>query len=221
MAELKAKARILSLLFVSNALALGSVTPASAAAHSPSPAMMQLLQSGYRQIQRGAYEPAVKTLMQAIRMDRDSVSARRYLAFALLNLGASQEAAEQLVIVMRMAKPTTFDKYSLGEAYFRLGRHELAQEAFKDALEIEPSYDPARAGLIKTLSLAANWDEALDECVQGYKQARNDKLGRYYRSLYSNIQTQRMANRRPFNPQPMQIDVSGGPVTTTTSTIGE
>lgn len=224
MFEMKAKARVLSLLLLSNALLAVSSTPASAAASNPSPESAQLLQSAYTQLQKGAYEPAVNLLVQAVRMDRDSVSARRYLAFALLSLGASQDAAEQLALVMRMAKPTTFDKYSLGEAYLRLGRYELAQAAFDEALQIEPAYDPARAGLIKTLTLSNNWGKALDQCVEGYRQARNEKLGKYYRSLYTSVQQQCLASRRLVNPQPQTefkpaetTTTTGGDTTTTTA----
>jgi len=156
----------------------------------------QYLQKGYEQMRKGNYEAAVRTLAAAVTADPDSVSARRYLAFALLRNGSLQEAMYQLIVIQKMAKATPFDNYTLGEAYAKMGRMKDAEACFRDALKANPNYDPARASLIKTLSSVGKYDDAFSECLTGYKAAKTEMLSRYYRILYQNVQEQKLSLRR-------------------------
>jgi Tfp pilus assembly protein PilF len=172
----------------------------------------QLLQRGYEQMRKGNYELAVRTLAAAVTADPDSVSARRYLSFALMRNGSLHDAMYQLLIIQRMAKASPFDNYTLGEAYSRMGKLQDAEACFKEALKTNPNYDPARASLIKTLSSTGKYDEAFTECLTGYKAAKTEMLTRYYRILYQHVQEQKLSLRR------MQDPTTVPPSTTTTTT---
>lgn len=158
--------------------------------------LSQLLQRGYEQMRKGNYDGAVLTLAAAVKSDPDSISARRYLAFALMRNGHSQEAMYQMLIIQRMAKATPFDSFTLGEAYSKMGKMTDAETCFRDALKANPNYDPARASLIKTLSSTGKYDEAFTECITGYKAAKTEMMSRYYRILYQNVQEQKLSLHR-------------------------
>lgn len=173
----------------------------------------QLLQKGYEQMRKGNYELAVRILASAVKADPDSVSARRYLAFALLRNGSVHDAMYQLLIIQRMAKASPFDNYTLGEAYAKMGKLADAEACFKEALKANPNYDPARASLIKTLASTGKYDEAFSECLSGYKSAKTEMLSKYYRILYQHVQEQKLSLHRMQDPS-----VNAPAATTTTNT---
>lgn len=181
----------------------------------------QLLQRGYEQMRKGNYELAVRTLAAAVHADPDSVSARRYLAFALMRNGSLHDAMYQLLTIQRMAKASPFDNYTLGEAYSKMGKLTEAEACFKEALKTNPNYDPARASLIKTLSSTGKYDEAFSECLTGYKAAKTEMLSRYYRILYQHVQEQKLSLRRMQDPSsisPSTTTTTATPATTTVQT---
>jgi hypothetical protein len=51
-----------------------------------------LLRKSYNQMIEGDYRDAVDTQVLAVKADRDSINARRYLSYSLLKIGASDEA---------------------------------------------------------------------------------------------------------------------------------
>lgn len=197
--------------------AIGSV-PAKPQARTKvvSATVGQYLQKGYEQMRKGNYDAAVRTLAAAVTADPDSVSARRYLAFALLRHGSLQEAMYQLILIQKMAKATPFDNYTLGEAYSKMGRLNDAETCFREALKSNPNYDPARASLIKTLSSVGKYDDAFAECLNGYKAAKTEMLSRYYRILYQNVQEQKLALRRVQDAATTTAGTTAAPGTVTT-----
>ena len=155
-------------------------------------------------MRKGNYDGAVVTLAAAVKSDPDSISARRYLAFALMRNGHSQDAMYQMLIIQRMAKATPFDSFTLGEAYSKMGKMIDAENCFREALKANPNYDPARASLIKTLSSTGKYDEAFTECITGYKSAKTEMMSRYYRILYQNVQEQKLSLHRMQDQQQQQ-----------------
>src|SRR5277367_1575839 len=83
-------------------------------AESPSPAKVTvypLVKEGYDELQKGSYMDAVQSLCQAVILDRDDVSARRYLALALIKADNADRALEQMGLVGRLAQPSAFDYF--------------------------------------------------------------------------------------------------------------
>lgn len=195
MADVKLTARTFSALAlsISFVFANGSAAWSAAGGRAVTPQLYTLLKKGYQQMQKGSYEPAVQTLIQAVQVDRNSVTARRYLGFALLQSGSNELAIQQLQLVQRMTRATPFDTYSLAQAYFQSGNFKLAQDTYKNALDQNPNMDLARSGLIKTLISMNNYDDAFNQCLEGYRNSKGEAMAKYYRQLYQNVQESKLS----------------------------
>lgn len=106
-----------------------------------------LLSKAYKQMADGDYREAVDTQVMAVKADRDSVNARRYLSYSLLKLGASDEAMGQLKHLLSMTRATPIDMCMCGEALLQSGYLSRAEKWFKEALSADPSMNSARLGL--------------------------------------------------------------------------
>lgn len=107
----------------------------------------ELLRKAYMLMLQGHFQEAIRAQVLAVRSDRDSVLARRYLGYSLLKTGSPKEALEQLHLVVIMTAPTAFDCCAFGEACLETGHLHLAQAWFKNALRIEPDMVWAQVGL--------------------------------------------------------------------------
>jgi tetratricopeptide (TPR) repeat protein len=137
----------LSVSFISTsgqALAAGSATSSAASADVKPTA---LLKKSYDQMVDGEFRDAVDTQVLAVKADKNSVDARRYLSYSLLKIGASEEAIEQLNNLLSMTKPTTIDMLMCGEACLQSGRLKQAERWFKQALSNDPQLACAKTGL--------------------------------------------------------------------------
>ncbi len=141
------------------------------------------LKTGYELVEKGAYDRAVKAFCQAVRADRDSITARRYLAYALLKSGVPDLALEQLSLISRMTTPNAFDFFLYGEAYYGMGQYKEAFGAFQKSLTAMPEFDAARGGVIKSLTLQGEFHQATNECVAGLNQAKNEASKKYYKTM--------------------------------------
>lgn len=146
-----------------------------------------LIAKAYGQMKREEFVPAIRTLVSALKLDQDSLTARRYLAYALLRAGEPENALTQLILITRLAIPNAFDWYTFGEVYLAAGSYKQAEEAFKDALEKNPHMDGARGGLIKTFAQTGQYDKAMELIRQGYSQSRFPESKDYYRRLMSYV----------------------------------
>jgi tetratricopeptide (TPR) repeat protein len=106
-----------------------------------------LLKKSYDQMIDGDFRDAVDTQILAVKADRNSVNARRYLSYSLLKIGASAEAIEQLHNLLAMTKATPIDMCMCGEACFQSGRLRQSELWFKEALAVDPQLESARVGL--------------------------------------------------------------------------
>jgi len=149
-----------------------------------------LVKEGYDLLQKGAYMDAVQSLCQAVILDRDDVSARRYLALSLIKIDNADRALEQMGLVGRLTPPTAFDYFIYGEAYFALGKYKEAEDAYLTsvALEKDPQQaDTARSGVIKCLVDALEWDKATAECQKFLKQAKTKEQKAYFQTMLKKI----------------------------------
>lgn len=139
------------LIFISNVsfIVCGFVPlPAARAADGDVPVNV-LLQQAYIEMLNGHFDKALSMQIKAVKLDKNNLSARRYLGYTLLKMGAPVAAAEQLKLVVKGLEPSAVDMCILGEAYYEVGKLDLAQLCFEHALTIDPDFACANVGLQK------------------------------------------------------------------------
>lgn len=143
-----------------------------------------LLEKGYKQIVSNKFDAAVKTLNQAVKLDKESISARRYLAYALVKNNQPRQAIAELNTITKAIKPTYFEWCTFGEAYLNNGSLDQAESCYKQALKKSPRNEYARSGLIRVDLKAGNYQQAMSSATEGMKKARGKGNYDYYKNLY-------------------------------------
>jgi tetratricopeptide (TPR) repeat protein len=176
----------LAAIFTTTLSSLAASTPAFSTA-TISEDLYKHLKTGYDEVQNGSYDRAVKDFCNAVRTDRDSVTARRYLAYALVKSGTPELAMKQLSLVGKMTTPTAFDLYLYGEAYFSAGDYKHSLESFQKCLALVPDFDAARGGMIKSLALQGEFSQASNECLTGLSHAKDGAAKKYYQAMLKRV----------------------------------
>jgi tetratricopeptide (TPR) repeat protein len=140
----------------------------------------ELLTKAYEQICKSNFSKAVPTLCQVVRADRNSPSARRYLAFVLLHEGRGKAALAQLDALNRLQRSCTFDILLRGIASDMIGEHERALECFRETMAREPQSDYYRMKTIDELLVLLQYDEAHKMATEGYNNAKDPKATAMY-----------------------------------------
>lgn len=146
--------------------------------------ILPLINSGYALIGKGEYEKAIATLTKAVKLDPESVSARRYLAFALVRSGEFVSALSTLQTISKMSQPGPLDWYLFGEAYLGAGANKHARACFNQALSYLPNYDAARGGLVRCLMRMKKWEQAMTAAQEGLANAKESNAKKYFAALY-------------------------------------
>lgn len=174
-------ARILALTAL---LVLLNVTPAYAGAVDSN----SLIKAGYQQICHGDHEQAIETLTAALKVDPNSVFARRYLAYALLQSGLAVQAATQFEVVSKLSpESNSSDLAFLGDAYFYAGQYQKALHSYNQALSKDAGLDQARTGLVHTYVALGDTSHATLICQQGLQQTRTASARTQYEELLRDI----------------------------------
>lgn len=165
--------------------AVAGLIPLQAMAeHKISADLAPLLEKAYNEMMKGNYPPAVETLNKAVKTDKESITARRYLAFALVKSGEPRQAIEQLNTITKSIKPTYFEWCTYGEAYLSSGGLDQAESCYKEALKATPKNDYAKSGLIRVSMKGGNFDQALELAEEGMKRSRGNDTYNYFKNLY-------------------------------------
>ncbi|MBP6594561.1 MAG: tetratricopeptide repeat protein [Candidatus Obscuribacter sp.] len=159
--------------------------------------ILPLINAGYYQIGKGQYDKAVQTLEKAVKSDKDSVSARRYLAFAQVMQGSNMEALKSMQVLSKMVVPRSLDWYIFGQAYLGAGGPKHAKACFNQALTYSPDYDAARGGLIRALVATGEFDEAVTAIQEGLGRSKTADVKKYYATLYSLVMARKQAAENP------------------------
>lgn len=147
-----------------------------------------ILEKGYNQLKDGNNTNAVSTLKDAIKVDKDSITARRYLAYALIKDKHPVDAIKQLnLIVNKLNKPTYFEWCTFGEAYLAAGGVQQAQNCFEQAKKIAPSSHYVKSGLIRTSVKSGQYQDALGLAKEGMKNSKNPETYDYFKNLYMKV----------------------------------
>lgn len=174
----------------------GLIAPQKAAAEPKaiSAELAPLLEKGYNQMKEGKYSGAVKTLTEAVKLDGDSITARRYLAFALVRDGQPLNSIKQMNLIVKQIKPTYFEWCTFGEAYLAAGGISQAQNCYEQALKVAPTSSYARSGLIRANVKSGNYNEALVIAEEGMKGSKDNDSYDYFKKLYAGVRSHMLAS---------------------------
>ncbi len=176
--------RIARFLALTALLVMLIVTPAIAGAVDSN----SLIKAGYQQICNGDNEQAIETLTAALKVDPNSVYARRYLAYALLQSGLAVQAVTQFEVVSRLSpESNSSDLAFLGDAYFYAGQYHKALHSYNQALSKDAGLDKARTGLVHTYVALGDTSHAASVCQQGLQQTRTASARTQYEELLRDI----------------------------------
>jgi tetratricopeptide (TPR) repeat protein len=157
-----------------------------------------MLRKGYDQLRKNDLEKAIPTLCNVVRADRDSPSARRYLAFALLQQGEGKAALSQLNALSLLQESTTFDIMLKAVALDMIGEHEKALEYFRETMERDPDSDYYRIKTIDQLLILFKYEEAMELATDGYNSTTDAKVAAIYRQRIGKISAiQRLTSKDP------------------------
>ncbi|MBK7746897.1 MAG: tetratricopeptide repeat protein [Candidatus Obscuribacter sp.] len=156
--------------------------------------ILPLINAGYEQIGKGQYDKAVQTLEKAVKADKESVSARRYLAFAQVMQGNNLDALKSMQVLSKMVTPRSLDWYIFGQAYLGAGGPKHAKACFTQALTYSPDYDAARGGLIRALVATGDYDGAVSAVQEGLGKSKSPDVKKYYATMYSLVMAQKQAS---------------------------
>lgn len=157
-----------------------------------------MLRKGYDQLRKNDLEKAIPTLCNVVRADRDSPSARRYLAFALLQQGEGKAALSQLNALSLLQESTTFDIMLKAVALDMIGEHEKALEYFRETMERDPDSDYYRIKTIDQLLILFKYEEAMELATDGYNSTTDAKVAAIYRQRIGKIRAiQRLTSKDP------------------------
>lgn len=176
------------------------------------------LDKGYKDLTKGYFNGAVSTLSAAVKNDPDSITARRYLAYALVKSGNSLGAIDQLNAITKLVKPTYFEWCTYGEAYLKANALDQAASCYKAAISLAPKADYAKSGLIRVSMQGKKYEEAMNLAKDCMKEAANPEIYEYYKKLYAGVLA---ASAAPQIGGPVQgATVANGTPTTITNSSG-
>lgn len=145
------------------------------------------LEKGYKELSKQDYSKAVDIFSAAVKDDPDSVTARRYLAYALVKQGNSLAAIDQLNAITKLIKPTYFEWCTYGEAYLKANSLDQAASCYKAAIALAPKADYAKSGLIRVSLQGKKYEEAMNLAKDGMKESANAEIYEYYKKLYAGV----------------------------------
>ncbi|MBZ0189671.1 MAG: tetratricopeptide repeat protein [Candidatus Obscuribacterales bacterium] len=147
------------------------------------------IQLAYEHIKANRFESATPLLIAALRIDNNNITARRYLAYALLKSARPREALVHLGYVVQMTQPTALDLYVFAEAYRLTNSPEKAEQAYLESLKIDPHFYTARVGLINFYSETARAKLAISQCVAGEQLSADARTAAIFKALWAKIKS--------------------------------
>lgn len=166
-------------------LAISTANPvyAAGAASSAGPEIPKILKSGYEQLRKADYRGAILTFREAVKQNSNDPLARRCLAYALLCAGAPEDALDQLILLTRLSPPGAVDWCTFGEVYLIAGSYGQAEEAFADALKLNPELFWASCGIIRAKAMQRDFKAAYRSLAELIADTHDEKKRAYLYKL--------------------------------------
>ncbi len=101
--------------------------------------------------ERGRWEQALHAAQQGLQFDPEHVGCANLRAMSLVKLGAKDQAGAALEATLARNPESALTHTNLGWQNLEVGNHRKALEHFREALRIDPQFEPARHGIIESL----------------------------------------------------------------------
>lgn len=164
--------------------------PAGSSAVNPNE-FNKLLNGGYKMLVSGQPNKAIELLSKSLRINPDSVLARRYLANALYQAGYYGEAAKQYKFVGELVKikngDITNDLTGMAASYYAASRFQEAIVAYRQLLILDPSSFNAQLGLAYCLMSTGQLEAAKALATQVSQKATGSLQKRLIETLMNKL----------------------------------
>jgi tetratricopeptide (TPR) repeat protein len=147
------------------------------------------VQKAYEQMRHDQFDTAVPLLCEAIKLERNNVSARRYLAFALVEQGQLNDALEQLKLLDQIDNQNGFSPYMRGVVLEKMGEPTRAADCYSAAVKREPKNDYFRKRAINSLIMMSRYDDASALCLEGVKLSTDMDQRKFYDNQLKHTRT--------------------------------
>ncbi|MBS1957570.1 MAG: tetratricopeptide repeat protein [Cyanobacteria bacterium SZAS-4] len=182
---------VISAFAVVLSCAVGSASAALSVENASTSAV--LTRRGYVLVQSGSFKPAVAVLNNALQLNANDVNARRYLAYALMQLGDYFNAEEQLKAIAKIGALTAADYYLSGSINVRMGNNDRALQEYRSALKLEPNMPAAKVGIIELFVLASDFQGATFLCADCLKKSKDRAQYDYFQKIAEYIHSHQVA----------------------------
>lgn len=118
-----------------------------------------LIELARANLQLRRFQPAILLYQDALRRDPSNIEAQKGLARVMLHT-SPQEALKELKNLSLQAPRNAKVWVDLGIAYDTVGNHKAAQEAYYQAMKLNPLLIPAQVNLSLSYVLSGNYDLA-------------------------------------------------------------
>ena len=148
-----------------------------ALSQEPGPPASGLTARAYSQIQSNDFAGATRTLSEELRKNGSNVTARRYLAYALLEQGMAKEALQQL---NSLPFPAPYDLFMKGKACEAIPDTNAATRFYLLAVRGDPRNDTYRKKAIDALIQSSQYHDAVRICAEGVRLATSGSARKFY-----------------------------------------
>jgi tetratricopeptide (TPR) repeat protein len=136
-----------------------------------------LTAKAYSQIQSNDFAGATRTLSEELRKNGDNVTARRYLAYALLEQGLAKEALQQL---NSLPFPVPYDLFMKGKACEAIPDTNASIRFYLIAVRGDPRNDTFRKKAIEALIQNSQYNDAVRICSEGARVSTSGTARKFY-----------------------------------------
>ncbi|HEY9791250.1 MAG TPA: tetratricopeptide repeat protein, partial [Candidatus Obscuribacterales bacterium] len=149
----------------------------------PEPA---LVKRGYELMLAGNSDDAAQYLVEAVKRSPNDASARRYLAYTLIEAGESGEAVDQFAALTKMQSLPPGDMLMYAKALNDAKQPEQAVNVYRAILAADQTNDRARTQLINLYTATGDKEKAIRLAQEGIQASPNMKDS--YQELIKKIQ---------------------------------
>ena len=169
----------------------------------------EVLEKGYAALRDGRCQFACRALKRAVLLQPNSAEARRYLAFALMEIEDVSNAEKQLQALKQLNREEPSDNVRLATAFQKAGNHEKAIEILQKHVRQHRTDVDAIVLLTDSFITANDRERAIKLCEQALRLVSSprdqERLREKYTALKNSDQSESGANsQRAIEASPIE-----------------